>query len=132
MFIGQQGIGTQKCLVVHFHDRREVYHNPARRQLDGLGKTISGNFALQENQLRCGDGGGVGGDEGGVDKRIGSRHHNDGVLTLLVHSNDGQAGHLVCARNMLEVHAAGLKVMHGRCCVGIAAHRAHKAHTSAQ
>ena len=132
MLVSQQRIRAQQSLWVNLHHRREVHHNPARGQRDSLSAPLRGNFALQENQLRFGDGGGVGGDEGGVDKRIGSRHHDDGVFALPIHSDDGEARDLVGAGNMFKVHAAGLKVAHGGRRISVAAHRAHKGDRRAQ
>lgn len=67
------------------------------------------------------------GDEGIADKRISTRHHDDGVFTLLVHGDDRQARHLFAGLDVREVHAAGLQVVHRGRGISIAAHRADEA-----
>ena len=64
MFIGQQGIGLQERVAVDLDDGREVDHHSALGRLDRGLETGSRDFALEEDYIGIGDGGGAGGDKG--------------------------------------------------------------------
>ena len=132
MFIGQQGIGLQERVAVDLDHGREVNHHSALGRLDRGLETGSRDFALQEDHVGIGDGGGAGGDKGGVDKRVGTGGDDDGVLAIGRDSNDGEAGIGIGLLHSAEIDAGGAHIVHGRFGIGIGAHRAHKGHVGAQ
>ena len=95
-------------------------------------ETGGGDFALEEDYIGIGDGGGAGGDKGGVDKRVGTGGDDDGVLAIGRDSNDGEAGIGIGLLHSAEIDAGGAHIVHGRLGIGIGADRAHEGHSGAQ
>ena len=87
---------------------------------------------MEEHHVGIGDGGGAGGDKGGVDKRIGAGGDDDGVLAIGRDGNDGEARIGIGLLYSTQIDSGGAHIVHGGLSIRIGAHRAHKSHVGAQ
>ena len=115
MFIGQQWISLQQCGLRHRNDRCKVHHNTPGGVLDSGLKTISGDFPLEQHNVRRPNGLGMGVHICCSDISIRAGYDDDAVFTVGVDSDHGETCGFVARIDALHIHP---RRNHQGCCGG--------------